>query len=105
MNNQSDTQTVLTFGEREFILLGTAHISRESVDEVAGLIAEYQPQRVCVELDQGRYQSLNQDQRWQNLDIFKILKEQKAFLLLGNLVLSASQKRMGLDMGVNLERI
>ncbi|NCN05361.1 MAG: TraB/GumN family protein [Spirochaetales bacterium] len=100
MNNQSDTQTVLTFGEREFILLGTAHISRESVDEVAGLIAEYQPQRVCVELDQGRYQSLNQDQRWQNLDIFKILKEQKAFLLLGNLVLSASQKRMGLDMGV-----
>jgi len=100
VNNQSDTQTVLTFGEREFILLGTAHISRESVDEVAGLIAEYQPQRVCVELDQGRYQSLNQDQRWQNLDIFKILKEQKAFLLLGNLVLSASQKRMGLDMGV-----
>jgi pheromone shutdown-related protein TraB len=100
VNNQSDTQTVLTFGDREFILLGTAHISRESVDEVAGLIAEYQPQRVCVELDQGRFQSLNQDQRWQNLDIFKILKEQKAFLPLGNLVLSASQKRMGLDMGV-----
>jgi pheromone shutdown protein TraB len=96
----SETQTILTYGDKEYILLGTAHISQASVDEVQQLIRQYQPQRVCVELDQGRYQSLTQDKTWQQLDIFKVLKERKAFLLLGNLVLSASQKRMGMDLGV-----
>lgn len=96
----SDTQTILHYGTKEYILLGTAHISQASVDEVQQLIRHYQPQRVCVELDQGRFQSLTQDKTWQQLDIFKVLKERKAFLLLGNLVLSASQKRMGMDLGV-----
>ncbi len=105
MNNQeqtspSDTLTRLQYGERNYLIIGTAHISRESVLEVQHHISTESPHRVCVELDQGRYQALNQDQRWQNLDIFKIIKEKKAFLLLGNLVLSASQKRMGMDIGV-----
>lgn len=98
--SSSETQTILRYGDKEYILLGTAHISQASVDEVQQLIRQYQPHRVCVELDQGRYQSLTQDKTWQQLDIFKVLKERKAFLLLGNLVLSASQKRMGMDLGV-----
>lgn len=96
----SDTVTRLTFGEREIILVGTAHISEASVVEVEQTIRELNPDRICVELDEARQQTLTQAQQWQELDIFKIFREKKAFLLLGNLVLGASQRRMGMDMGV-----
>ncbi|WP_408020232.1 TraB/GumN family protein [Spirochaeta lutea] len=96
----SDTITRVSLGGREYTIIGTAHISSESVREVDERIREENPHRVCVELDQGRYNALVNGQNWQNLDIFKVIKEKKAFLLLGNLVLSASQKRMGMDLGI-----
>ena len=47
--------TRLVVGEREIVLVGTAHVSRDSVDEVRKVITEEKPDRVCVELDEGRY--------------------------------------------------
>jgi pheromone shutdown-related protein TraB len=85
---------------REIILVGTAHISKDSVDEAALAIREEKPDRVCVELDEARLQSLNNAKGWQELDIVKVLREGKGFLLLANLVLSSFQRRMGADVGV-----
>ena len=85
---------------REIILVGTAHISKESIEEAAGIIRTEHPDRVCVELDEGRLKSLRNEKGWQELDIVKVLKEGKGFLLLANLVLSSFQKRMGEDVGV-----
>jgi len=85
---------------REIILVGTAHISKESIDEAANIIRTEHPDRVCVELDEGRLQSLKNEKGWQELDISKVLKDGKGFLLLANLVLSSFQKRMGDDVGV-----
>jgi len=85
---------------REIILVGTAHISRESIEEAKAVIQGEKPDRVCVELDEGRLQSLKNDKGWQELDIVKVLKQGKGFLLLANLVLSSFQKRMGDDVGV-----
>ena len=100
----SDTKasnlTRLTLGEREFILLGTAHVSRDSVDEVAEAIREIKPDRVCVEIDAARHQSLVEKRSWESLNIYRVIREKKGFLLLGNLVLSSFQKRMGADLGV-----
>lgn len=100
----SDTKasnlTRLTLGEREFILLGTAHVSRDSVDEVAEAIREIEPDRVCVEIDAARHQSLVEKRNWESLNIYRVIREKKGFLLLGNLVLSSFQKRMGADLGV-----
>ncbi len=84
---------------REIILVGTAHISKESIDEAAGVIRTEHPDRVCVELDEGRLQSISNDKGWQELDITKVLKDGKGFLLIANLVLSSFQKRMGEDVG------
>ncbi|MEN6297601.1 MAG: TraB/GumN family protein [Rectinema sp.] len=94
-------QTVRTIqvGERTIILVGTAHISKESIEEAKETIRQEQPQRVCVEIDMGRYQSIQQDSRWQDLDIIKVLKEKKGFLLLANLALAGFQKRLGADLG------
>jgi pheromone shutdown-related protein TraB len=94
-------QTVRTIqlGERTIILVGTAHISKDSIEEVKEIIRQEQPQRVCVEIDMGRYQSIRQDSRWQDLDIVKVLKEGKGFLLLANLALAGFQKRLGANLG------
>ena len=85
---------------REIILVGTAHISKESIEEAAAIIRTEHPDRVCVELDEGRLKSIRNEKGWQELDIVKVLKEGKGFLLLANLVLSSFQKRMGEDVGV-----
>ncbi len=56
----SQTITRVNVGERQIVLVGTAHVSRESVAEVSAVIAEESPDRVCVELDEGRYRSLTE---------------------------------------------
>ena len=50
---------VLTIDGREIFLVGTAHVSRESVDLVQKVIANEKPDCVCVELDNKRYQALS----------------------------------------------
>jgi pheromone shutdown-related protein TraB len=88
-----------TVGDRQILLVGTAHVSRESVDEVRRIIEEEKPDRVCVELDEARFTSMQQGS-WHDLNIGKVLKEGKGFLLLANLVLASFQRRLGDDLGV-----
>ena len=90
----------LSVGEREIVLVGTAHVSRGSVDEVRLVIAEEKPDRVCVELDEGRYSAMSQGTNWQNLNVGKVIREGKGFLLMANLVLASFQRRLGKDLGV-----
>lgn len=59
----ADVHTVEMDG-RKFILVGTAHVSRQSVDLVREVIETEQPDRVCVELDEKRYESLARRKRW-----------------------------------------
>ena len=96
----SKTARRVELGDRSVILVGTAHISPESIDEVGALIREEMPARVCVEIDSGRWRSMNEDQGWASLDIGKVLKEGKGFLLMANLALSGFQRRMGEGVGV-----
>lgn len=86
--------TYLSHDDKEIILLGTAHVSRESAELVKSVIEEQKPDTVCVELCPSRYQSLRQKDRWQEMDIIKVIKEKKAFLLLANLLLASFQKRI-----------
>ncbi|HUI72113.1 MAG TPA: TraB/GumN family protein [Spirochaetia bacterium] len=90
----------LELGDRTIVLIGTAHVSRESVDEVRRVIEEESPDRVCVELDEGRHASLTQGNSWQNLNIGKVIREGKGFLLMANLVLASFQRRLGSELGV-----
>jgi len=99
-DSTTDNITRISFGNREYTILGTAHVSRESVDQVATTIEAEKPDRICVEIDSARHQSLTQKNSWENLDIYRVLRERKGFLLLGNLVLSSFQRRIGSDLGV-----
>lgn len=91
---------LLSFEDKEVILLGTAHVSKESAELVASIIEEEKPDTVCIELCQSRYQSIRQKNRWQNMDIIKVIKEKKAFLLLSNLLLASFQKRIAKKLDV-----
>ncbi|MDR2394717.1 MAG: TraB/GumN family protein [Treponema sp.] len=96
----NDTRMTLKLQDRAIILIGTAHVSRESIEEVSRIIREVQPDMVCVELDAGRYQSMSEKESWEQLDVVKVFKEGKGFLLIANLVLSSFQRRMGAELGV-----
>ena len=98
--NDTDTRMVINLGNREFVLIGTAHVSRESIDEVSTIIREEKPDLICVELDEGRHTSLTSKESWENLNMVKVFKEGKGFLLMANLVLSGFQRRMGAELGV-----
>ncbi|RZB35036.1 MAG: hypothetical protein SRB1_00804 [Desulfobacteraceae bacterium Eth-SRB1] len=91
---------LLSFRDKEVVLLGTAHVSKESAELVASVIEEEKPDTVCIELCQSRYQSIRQKNRWQNMDIIKVIKEKKAFLLLSNLLLASFQKRIAQKLNV-----
>lgn len=99
--NESDTITRLRFGKREITLIGTAHVSAESTDQVKELIASEKPDRVCIEIDAGRYQAMSQENSWEKTDLHKVLKEKKGFLLLANLVLASFQKKIGSNVGTS----
>lgn len=81
-------------------LVGTAHVSHESVAEVQRVIDEVDPDTVCIELCEPRYQALTDESRWQNLDVFKVLREGKTLFLLANLAVGAYQRRLGAKLGI-----
>jgi len=97
---ESDNRHRLTIEDREITLLGTAHVSRESADLVAAVIQEEQPDTVCVELCESRYQAMTQENRWKDTDLMKVIREKKAFLLLSNLMLASFQKKIGKKLGI-----
>ncbi len=96
----SQTATTVQLQGREITIIGTAHVSRGSVDEVCAYIEAQKPDHVCVEIDAARYNSLISGAGWSQLNIYQVIRSRKGFLLLGNLVLSSFQKRIGMDLGV-----
>lgn len=83
----------------EITLVGTAHVSQNSVEEVSRVIDEVQPDRVCLELDQGRMDSKTKKNDYSSMNLKKVFKEGKAFLLLANTALASYQKRLGTSSG------
>lgn len=95
----SDVQ-IIHLGTREIILVGTAHISKDSVDLVRKVIKNEMPDCVCVELDAKRYDTLSQKKRWESLDLKEIIRKKQLSTLLINLMLASYQKKLGDQLGV-----
>ncbi|RCW41865.1 MULTISPECIES: TraB/GumN family protein [unclassified Halanaerobium] len=99
MNDQNIVR--LEYEGKEIILIPTAHISKKSAEQVKEVIDAEQPDSVCVELDKQRYNSIKDENRWNEMDIFQVIKEKKSLLLLVNLIISSFQSRMAEKMGIN----
>ena len=96
----SQTRIELELNGRKITLVGTAHVSKESVEEVKQTISELKPDCVAIELDEKRAESIKNPSRYSELDLVKVLKRNEGFLLLANLILASFQRRMGLNAGV-----
>ncbi len=97
---ENRTEKHLVFGDREIILVGTAHISKESMEQTIQVIRSTNPDSIAIELDDQRLASMQDPDAWKKLDIIKVLKEGRGFVMMANLVLSSFQRRMGSDVGV-----
>ena len=96
----SNTQKTISLNGRTITLLGTAHVSDESIKEVTDAIREQKPDCVAIELDEKRSRSMTDPESYRKLDIIAVLKRKEGFLLLANLVLASFQKRLGENVGV-----
>jgi pheromone shutdown-related protein TraB len=97
--HRPDVEVVSVDG-REFLLVGTAHISRESADLVRRVIESERPDCVCIELDRQRYAALSQRDRFESLDLMEVIRRRQLSALLLNLVLASYQRQLGGQLGV-----
>lgn len=83
-----------------YTLIGTAHVSRASAEAVMQLAGSEQFDAIAVELCPARYDSLKAERKWTDLDLYKIIREGKAGLVMANLALSAYQRRIADQFGI-----
>jgi len=84
----------------EYTLIGTAHVSRASAEAVRDLASSGNFDAIAVELCQARYDALTAERKWTDLDLYRILREGKAGLVMANLALGAYQRRIAEQFGI-----
>jgi pheromone shutdown-related protein TraB len=87
-------------GDKDVYLVGTAHISQESVEDVRATIAQVRPESVCIELCKARHQAMTRADHWRRMDIHQIIRGKKATFLLAQLIMSSFYRRLGERLGV-----
>jgi pheromone shutdown-related protein TraB len=90
----------LNLGDKTIILVGTAHVSDESVKSVEEAITRYKPDVVAVELCQQRYQALKEERKWEETDILEVISSDRLHLFLLQIMLANFQRKIGDDVGV-----
>jgi pheromone shutdown-related protein TraB len=84
----------------EYVVLGTAHVSRSSMEAVDALLAHEQFDAVAVELCESRAQSMRDPEAFKQMDLFKVIRQGKAGMVAASLVLSTFQKRLADQSGI-----
>ncbi len=80
-------------------LVGTAHVSIESIDLVEETINKYRPDTICVELDDDRYMNMMKTNKYEDIDIIQILKKKQFFFFIGQFIMASFQKRISEKTG------
>jgi|TARA_B000000565_G_scaffold106876_1_gene80136 pheromone shutdown-related protein TraB len=80
-------------------ILGTAHVSSESVELVRNQIEEWEPDLIAVELCPSRMAALTEPESLDSEDLLKIIKEGRSAMILLQSALAAQQRRMGISSG------
>jgi len=91
--------TLIELNEKKIYLIGTAHVSSESVELVEETINQYNPDTIAIELDDERYESITQKNKFQELDVIKIIKKKQLFFFIGQFILSSFQKKIAEKTG------
>jgi len=84
----------------EFVLLGTAHVSRASVEAVEAMLARESFDAVAVELCESRAQGMRDPDAFRQTDLFQVIRQGKAGMVAASLVLSSFQQRLADQYGI-----
>jgi len=98
--SMTDKPIKVSVDGKEVILVGTAHVSKKSIETVAETISKEKPDVVCVELCKDRLHAMLEQKKWDATDIEKVLREGKIYLFLIQVLLSNFQRRIGEELGV-----
>jgi pheromone shutdown-related protein TraB len=84
----------------EYVVLGTAHVSRASVEAVDALLAHERFDAVAVELCESRAHGIRDPEAFKQMDLFQVIRQGKAGMVAASLVLSSFQKRLAAQYGI-----
>lgn len=94
ITNIQENLDLFEFENKKVYLVGTAHVSSSSADLVEETIRKYNPDTVCLELCEPRFQSIQNPHRWQETDVIQVIKDGKAYVLMTQLILASFQKKI-----------
>ncbi len=92
--------TVLELPGKTVYLVGTAHVSARSVQDVRDAVAAVSPDTIAIELCEPRYRGMKGADGWKNTNIFQVVKQKKATFLLAQLAMQAFYRRLGKQLEV-----
>jgi pheromone shutdown-related protein TraB len=84
----------------EYVILGTAHVSRSSVEAVHKLLSIEKFDAIAVELCDSRAQGMRDPEAFKQMDLFRVIRQGKAGMVAASLVLSTFQKRLADQYGI-----
>ncbi len=94
----SENIVKLSYQDKQIWLVKTAHVSKNSIEDVRMSFEEFKPDTICVEIDSQRYERLKNPEKWRETDIVKVIKDKQVFYLLVTVILSSFQKRVANSM-------
>lgn len=96
----AEREVLVEVDGKKIILVGTAHVSKKSVEQVGKVISREKPDVVCVELCRDRKHALLEQKKWDATDIEKVMREGRIYLFLIQVLLANFQRRVGEELGV-----
>ncbi|MCI0667886.1 MAG: TraB/GumN family protein [Methylococcaceae bacterium] len=101
MNKEHRNLRAIEFQGKYITLLGTAHVSKSSVEDVEGQLSRNHFDAVAVELCPNRHKALQNPDSLAKMDLFQVLRENKTTMVLANLALGAYQQRIADEIGID----
>ena len=84
----------------EYVVLGTAHVSRASVAAVEALVANEAFDAIAVELCPSRAEGMRNPDAFKQMDLFQVIRQGKVGMVAASLVLSSFQQRLAAQYGI-----
>jgi pheromone shutdown-related protein TraB len=84
----------------EYVLLGTAHVSRASVDAVNALVEREPFDTIAIELCESRARTMRDPDAFAKLDLYQVIRTGKAGMVFASLALSSFQQRIAEQYGI-----
>jgi len=100
LNKQQDPRTNINIKDRQITLLGTAHVSRSSVEDVSTSLNSGLFDAVAVELCSNRHNAIMNPDSLAKMDLFQVLRDKKTTMVIANLALGAYQQRIADEIGI-----